>query len=295
MEGTGFVKISEKPNKMKSNREIREMQRNIRNMMLAGAGAIAMFTYASYIYISNPGHVLGDHETTIQETQVKPMAYQPVYTDIMPASEAPAPAAETVAEVPAKEKAPAAAKKAIVEEIQSFEVTCNNGTVVFSWVTEGQGKYAYEIEKSVDAQNFEVFSRAPQPEKKDGLSYYFVEESVDASEEAVYRLRRVVGKNKFEYTEPVAVKCNKKAAKEVAVDVFPAGYGAFRVLVNSPTEDNFNVVLTDASENILENKTFSAVQGSNEFIVKSDLIIKGSYHLRISNGTMTKEKKVVVK
>jgi hypothetical protein len=205
-------------------------------------------------------------------------------------------ARQEISETPSESRLPESqSKAAMVEEIQSFEVSCNNGTLVFNWVTEGQGKYAYEIEKTTDNEHYEVFSRAPQPEKKDGLNHYFVEEAVDAGEVASYRLRRVIGKNKYEYTEPVEVKCLKKPAREIAVDVFPAGFGAFRIVVNSPVEEKFDVVLTDAGENILESRSYDAAKGSNEFVLQSEKIAKGSYHLRISNGSMTKEKKVVVK
>ena len=66
----------------------------------------------------------------------------------------------------------AAKKSSFVEELQSFEASCNDGSILFQWVTEGSTKYAYEIEKTYDQVTYEVFSRAPQPEKIDGKNKY---------------------------------------------------------------------------------------------------------------------------
>jgi hypothetical protein len=179
--------------------------------------------------------------------------------------------------------------------LQSFEASCNQGALVFNWVTQGSSKYAYEIEKSVDQENYEVFTRAPAPEKVDGKNVYTVEESTSPDEQAFYRLRKVVGKGKFEYSSEVKVHCSSTTAEQTTVDVFPNGYGSFRIMINSPVETRFTVTLTDINEKELATQDFDAKQGANEFTLISDSITRGNYVLRVSNDHMVKEKKVVLK
>ncbi|MBL0342448.1 MAG: T9SS type A sorting domain-containing protein [Bacteroidetes bacterium] len=184
--------------------------------------------------------------------------------------------------------------KALDEELQSFEASCNDGSLAFNWITEGGSKYAYEIEKTYDKVSYEVFSRAPQPEKKDGKNFYMVEESTGKSDDAFYRLRKVVGKGKYEYSEPVKVQCSKGATANTEVDVFPNGYGSFRIVINTQIEDSFRVSLSDVQENELAAEQFEAKPGSNEFVLSSNTISRGNYVLRVTNGSMVKEKRVVL-
>jgi hypothetical protein len=181
------------------------------------------------------------------------------------------------------------------EELQSFEASCNAGSISFHWVTLGSTKYAFEIEKTYDQVNFEVFSRAPQPEKKDGKNIYNVEEAINTGDEAFYRLRKVLGKNKFEYSEIVKVRCTEKEAYPTSVDVFPNGSGSFRIMINTAKAGPYKVTLTDVNEAELATEEFQAQQGSNEFVLSSSSITHGNYTLRVSNENMVKEKRVVLK
>jgi hypothetical protein len=286
--------ITTKNKNMKDQREIRELRRNIRNMTLAGAGALGMFVYAGSVYHDSAGLDTSSSLTTQTEefNIVEANMVKAVSPDILsfPLENERNDVTVDPGSVPSEVKKPKT-----VDEIQSFEVSCNNGSLVFNWITEGQGKYAYEIEKTTENGSFEVFLRAPAPEKKDGFNHYFVEETVGATESASYRLKRIVGKNKFEYTEPVEVKCQKKSSKDLTVDVFPSGYGAFRIVVNAPAEDLFKVTLFDAAETEIQSKDFVAAPGSNEFMLESATVTKGNYTLRITNGSTTKVKKIILK
>lgn len=190
-----------------------------------------------------------------------------------------------------------AAPKAISfeEELQSFEASCNDGSILFQWVTSGGSKYAYEIEKTYDQVNYEVFSRAPQPEKKEGKNIYAIEESAVDGDNAFYRLRKVVGKGKYEYSEAVKVKCATDEAHAATVDVFPNGNGSFRIMINTAVAGPYKVSLSDANETVLATEEYNAKAGNNEFVLSSNSITRGNYVLRVSNDSMVKEKKVVLK
>lgn len=185
--------------------------------------------------------------------------------------------------------------RTIAEELHSFEASCDNGAILFNWITEGGAKYAYEIEKTYDKVHYEVFSRAPQPQKKEGKNFYSVEEATEKDETAYYRLRKVIGKGRYEYSDPVQVKCESAMSANTEVDVFPNGYGSFRILINTGADSQFKVSLSDIDDNELVADNFDAKAGSNEFVISSSSISKGNYVLRVTNGSMIKEKRVVLK
>lgn len=191
--------------------------------------------------------------------------------------------------------APAPKAISFTEELQSFEASCNDGALYFQWVTLGGTKYAYEIEKTYDQVTYEVFSRAPQPDKKDGKNIYSIEESTTKGDEAFYRLRKVMGKGRYEYSEAVKVKCSGIDASSATVDVFPNGNGSFRIVINSAVAGLYKVTLSDVNETELAIEEFMAKEGNNEFILSSSSITRGNYVLRVSNDAMVKEKKVVLK
>jgi len=183
----------------------------------------------------------------------------------------------------------------MIDDIESFDASCYDGNLLFSWTTVGKTNNQYEIEKSYDNENFEVFTVAPQPQKSDGKNIYMVEEYVSSNEVAYYRLRKKVGKKKYEYSGEIEIKCSKEMPGVAEIDVFPNGYGSFRILIDTKVEDSFSVSLYDINDIELAAENFNTKAGSNEFVLNSASISRGEYSLKVTNGTITKEKKVVLK
>ncbi len=201
---------------------------------------------------------------------------------------------EDMASVKKTEKA-VVFKNNLSDEIESFDASCYDGNVVFNWVTLGKANHQFEIEKSYDNETYEVFTRAPQPVKEDGKNVYRVEEIIPANDVAFYRLRKKTGKSKYEYSDEVKVICAKSLSEVTSIDVFPNGYGSFRILVETKSTDTFTVTLYDMNNTELASDQFEAQVGNNEFVLNSSSISRGEYALKVTNGTITKEKKVVLK
>lgn len=291
-------------------------------MNITGGVAISALAVAGYLLLTNPSEENtaltkeGENTTKIAAIENEALALEVAPASEMVAGETSASAKEekSQSKVASKEAKVAISKstsgkkanalaaasrtgltKSIAEELQSFEASCDNGSILFNWVTEGVSKYAYEIEKTYDKVHYEVFSRAPQPEKKEGKNFYSVEEATEKDENAYYRLRKVIGKGRYEYSDPVQVKCESSISANTDVDVFPNGYGSFRIIINTGSESQFKVSLSDVDENELVADSFDAKPGSNEFIISSNSISRGNYVLRVTNGSMIKEKRVVLK
>lgn len=309
-------------NKEQKKQEISKIREHIRILNITGGVAISALAVAGYLLLTSPAEentslTKGSEQTTIvapNENEVLASNVSPVTEEIsgdasvaakqehaqIKSSSAEAAVAKNTRISGKKANALAAAEKtgltkSIAEELQSFEASCDNGSILFNWVTEGVSKYAYEIEKTYDKVHYEVFSRAPQPEKKEGKNFYSVEEATEKDENAYYRLRKVIGKGRYEYSDPVQVKCESSISANTDVDVFPNGYGSFRIIINTGSESQFKVSLSDVDENELVADSFDAKPGSNEFIISSNSISRGNYVLRVTNGSMIKEKRVVLK
>ena len=70
---------------------------------------------------------------------------------------------------------------------------------------------------------------------------------------------------------------------------------ALPILINTAVAGAYKVALSDVNETELATEEFLAKEGNNEFILSSNSITKGNYVLRVSNDSMVKERKVVLK
>lgn len=289
-------------NKAHHQNEIDQIQKHVKMLNIAGGIAICALSLAGVLLLTDT------FESTAENVFVASLDQPYIYNTESATSDPENNASEEgnlnpiiseslVADKVNKTDKPLSARKIITfeEELQSFDASCINGAISFNWVTSGGSKYAYEIEKTYDQLSYEVFSRAPQPEKKDGKNVYSVEETAPAGDDAFYRLRKVVGKGKYEYSENVKVKCTANESQSATVDVFPNGNGSFRIMINTAVAGPFKVTLSDVNETELVTEEFLAREGNNEFILSSNSITRGNYVLRVSNDSMVKEKKVVLK
>ena len=231
--------------------EIDEIRKHVKMLNITGGIAVGAITLAGFLLATdafNSKAVPGE-QVVAQVIEDEELYSNDQLASVVSALSKPEIISNTVVpqQDPVTESKPektAAVKKAsFAEELQSFEASCSDGSISFNWITSGSSRYAFEIEKTYDQVNYEVFSRAPQPEKKDGKNIYNVEEAISSGDEAFYRLRRVLGKNKFEYSEAVKVKCTEKAAYPTSVDVFPNGSGSFRILINTAKAGPYKVRL----------------------------------------------------
>ncbi|MDQ3049544.1 MAG: T9SS type A sorting domain-containing protein [Bacteroidota bacterium] len=285
--------------------EIEQIKKHVKMLNITGSIAIGALAIAGVLMVTDTFEAVS--ESAPSGIVVKAADQEiPVVGEMLNTLEEPAtsliPQAAKETENQANKSNSTGKSKAVVpktvsftEELQSFEASCNDGALFFQWVTSGGTKYAYEIEKTYDQVTYEVFSRAPQPDKKDGKNIYSVEESTAKGDEAFYRLRKVIGKGKYEYSEAVKVKCSGMDARSATVDVFPNGNGSFRIVINSGVAGPYKVTLSDVNETELATEEFQAIEGNNEFILSSNSITRGNYVLRVSNDAMVKEKKVVLK
>lgn len=86
-----------------------------------------------------------------------------------------------------------------------------------------------------------------------------------------------------------------EAVPPAQIDVFPAGYGTFRILIESNANDQFTATLTDMLHQEIVAEEYEVVQGKNEFLLDSGEIPRGDYVLKVSNGIITSQKRVTLK
>lgn len=95
----------------------------------------------------------------------------------------------------------------------------------------------------------------------------------------------------FSELEPVI----SEVVTPAQIDVFPAGYGTFRILIESNATDHFTATLTDILHQEIVAEAYEVVPGKNEFLLDSGEIPRGDYVLMVSNGIITSQKRVTLK
>lgn len=85
------------------------------------------------------------------------------------------------------------------------------------------------------------------------------------------------------------------ALPSASVDVFPVGYGSFRIIIQSQASGIFTASLFDTFSNEIISESYEVFQGDNTFVLESGSIPQGEYLLRVTDGTVISEKKVRLK
>ncbi|MBK9048150.1 MAG: hypothetical protein IPL74_16220 [Bacteroidetes bacterium] len=155
-------------NKQNKN-EISQIKEHIKVLNITGGIAITALAVAGYLMLTNNP---SPEQPIVQEVRVEASAAATSVYDV-PASadqvsnllsenrieESAKPSIEEAPEQVAKQTQPeeketdadmmerTLSSKTIAEELHSFEASCDNGSILFNWVTEGGSKYAYEVEK----------------------------------------------------------------------------------------------------------------------------------------------------
>jgi hypothetical protein len=80
-----------------------------------------------------------------------------------------------------------------------------------------------------------------------------------------------------------------------SVDVFPVGYGSFKIVIQSDSDGQYQASLLDHLNREVAAENYDVTMGENTFIMESGSIPRGEYLLRVTNGNVVSEKKVRMK
>ncbi len=116
----------------------------------------------------------------------------------------------------------------------------------------------------------------------------------DPIEENAVNSKIAISENQLSETainEPIA----DVDAPRATVDVFPVGYGSFRIIIESETEGSYIASLFDSHSNEIISENYDVYIGENTFVLESGSIPQGEYLLRVTNGSVISERRVRLK
>ena len=186
-------------------------------------------------------------------------------------------------------------KRSFQDELVNFESTCENGKVNISFVTKGSTEEIVEIEKSYDRSNYTSLASVKLNKKRNGNNHYSHSFDCNDSKEVYFRLKRKGDNGIYEYSNITDANCKPSIETKSKIEVYPVGYGSFKIAINSQIQDRYTVTLIDSEKKEVAHDAFDVVSGANEFVLNSGSIPRGSYSLRVSNGTQVCEKMVFLK
>ncbi len=186
-------------------------------------------------------------------------------------------------------------EKSRFNELIAFDAECENGIVQLYWATAGQVEETVKIEKRLSDNSYVTVIENPEPHRNGDLNSYEMKFENEGNQEMRFRLvRKADGSNKS-ITEYADVVCLESQENTPAIDVYPAGRGSFRIIVDGFAGETYTVSLKDLNEIELVTGEFEAVEGKNEFMFSTGNISRGSYSLKVSNGTVAIEKRISLK
>jgi cell wall assembly regulator SMI1 len=181
-----------------------------------------------------------------------------------------------------------------LSNLESFVAVCSNQLISVSWITEGSRVEDFEVEVSTDNVTFEKLEEKAVVVSVDNKNYFKLKVPETSTDSKYFRLKKIADAKTIQYSEVAEASC-LMSNNDPVIDVYPAGNGKFKVVVIAKKDDKFKVVITDMNETELVTDEFKVKTGTNEFVFRSGLLPRGSYNLKVTNGTIVSSKIVAIK
>lgn len=176
----------------------------------------------------------------------------------------------------------------------------NNGSVnVLNWTTASESNsLKFEVEKSLDAVNFEYIGERPAAGNSNTPRSYTLDDPHPVLGNNYYRLKIIDRDGKFKYSDIVVIKVNElNTAADGIVSVYP-----------NPTNDKLNIVYQSSIEQSVHLNVYNPIgqslfsdgynmnAGLNTIVLNVQPLAKGMYILDMqSMGSGTKYQSKFVK
>jgi hypothetical protein len=180
-------------------------------------------------------------------------------------------------------------------ELITFQAECSEGIIRVYWATDRQPKNPVILEV-MNGQGDFIPVEVKAEQERDGdlsTSRVHLDSRVMVASNIRLRLPETEFRNKF--SDIVEVVCDTSGTTGPQVDVYPMGRNSFKILIETFYEETYTISLRDLNEIELVTEEFDAVQGTNEFTFNSGTLPRGSYTLKVSNGVITRDKRVTLK
>ena len=182
-------------------------------------------------------------------------------------------------------------------ELLEFKGTCTGNAVKLDWITatEFNNNY-YLIEKSYNAQNWELLSKISGNGTSSSLIKYSYIDHINANTLNYYRLSQIDFDGKMEVFNPIDVYCENNSTDEFLFFPNPSS-SELNIVINSKNNSSQNTIkLVNQFGQIVLEKDIELNLGINNFNMDLD-VVSGTYTIVFisDNITLSTQKLVVIK
>lgn len=172
-------------------------------------------------------------------------------------------------------------------ELFSFSAAClENGTRI-NWTTVSEQNNAYfQIDKSLDGENWNLVKRISGAGNSNNYLQYEVQDFDPNNGTTLYRLSQIDYDGTVTYFEPYSVTCTSSSSN---MEVYPNPANAATTIAIQVMESATNAYLqiTDAAGKTIYNETIHLSNGINNFTIPTESWPDGIYFVRIIHEQLT--------
>jgi hypothetical protein len=173
-------------------------------------------------------------------------------------------------------------------ELVSFHANCVEQGVALTWQTASEHSNAYfEVERSVDNQNWNVLETVQAAGNSTSLLTYSILDIEHARSAVYYRLKQVDFDGVYKRYDPISMQCSE-LENTISTYPNPSSDEGFQLLYgNALGERNIGLNILDARGNLLYTKTLHLQKGVNVFNLYDFEAETGIYFLQIQEEENT--------
>ncbi len=156
-----------------------------------------------------------------------------------------------------------------------LNASINDKKTLISWSTSSEiNNNGFEIERSIDGQNFETIGFVKGMGNSNKINNYSFEYA--STESAFYRLKQIDFNGQFEYSNTIATKNNK-----IEAEILPNPFKDEITISNNATINKIEIV--DVTGKII----YSEIQNNNKILIHTGNLKTGIYFIKVySNDTV---------
>lgn len=169
-------------------------------------------------------------------------------------------------------------------ELSELDANCTSEGVLVNWVVESENNsHYYTIERSLDAERFEVIGEISVTNGHSfPKEYSLIDREVNPNIPVYYRLKEYDNNGKASVFKPVMVDCDRVDNESSVVSGRQIGSNEMLVEAKIP-EGIYQLSIFNDTGKLITNKTISMSDADNEFLFDASYFTTGIYFVLIQN------------
>jgi len=182
-------------------------------------------------------------------------------------------------------------------ELSFFNAKPQGDWVKLNWQTESEsGNAGFEIQRSNDGKTFKSIAWVDGHGDSDVvIDYYYDDKALRDGQTYYYRLKQIDYDGQFEFSDMVVVILDSKHTQVGEVFPNPVDQGQFTLEIAAKTSLDWTISLYDISGRLHHQEVRQVAEGFNRMDFTFPDLKKGSFFLKLENGTERIYRKLILK